>query len=603
MDDDDYNPKNRTKNASILSSLNNNFEARLQQAQVALDSAKLEADKALIPILDKMKYRKKIITTEKVIHRFSLILTYPYLMHQAISHEDYIEAIRIYNKIQNIPSNISLLTVLRQVKEISGNIIQILQEGCLEALKQNSSDVLMIKKYSQILSMILNTESYRNHLRNCYLEKLQYVSNCVKAIYVDFIDFLRAIDMKSQLVSNTSYSIENLKKIRELFNFTSIDSSQSNSLFTSKQDSEFVLEEEFSTLLSYDSTLTSDHSNGNPSQDNFTQHTYDGYNGRFIFIYKLLNLLQTWVPCLQLLASEISTPSNKVPNTFIQTIDSNAKGKNVKSKDNPTKSLCGLISSLSHILNCLIRGQLSYENVSCFMELVDASLSGNKINRDKSLIVKSEAEVANALLLPCHSGELPEACHYLIVQDIIQVHDSLEAILSIQIQSNPPEADRLYTSNMFYEPMTILRDLSHEGEISITQRIMNRLSAFIVQKFASMHPSKSLSDQYIISHLPLQQLSSYQLGYFEAHTLSFLKLLKSGLYKLKVMIKRPQWVRSIVLLGFQRAIQAYLEILRRENSLINEKYRIPTLMESLETQEKLLLHLSDLQSLYKVSSL
>jgi len=73
------NPNANTKTMSADKGLE-----RLRRSQTTLDAAKVEAQRTLAPILERMKQARRIKSAEKVLKRMTAILEYPMRMRTAL---------------------------------------------------------------------------------------------------------------------------------------------------------------------------------------------------------------------------------------------------------------------------------------------------------------------------------------------------------------------------------------------------------------------------------------------------------------------------------------------------------------------------------------
>lgn len=79
------NPSANTKTMSADKGLE-----RLRRSQTTLDAAKVEAQRTLAPILERMKQARRIKSAEKVLKRMTAILEYPMRMRTALEKGEFV---------------------------------------------------------------------------------------------------------------------------------------------------------------------------------------------------------------------------------------------------------------------------------------------------------------------------------------------------------------------------------------------------------------------------------------------------------------------------------------------------------------------------------
>lgn len=213
-----------------------------------------------------MRRSRKIRSAEKVLHRLSTILEYPYRMKKSLEREDYGDVINMYQRIINIPSS-SSLHILQRIRESADGIMRDAKSKCVELLKQASTDVDILLRHAKILRDLEGEESFRENLRQCFYHQCIHVYNEFVSIVDGFSDealkeYKHSQDVRQAAAGDKKLSNQQESNLRsferdimqELLRKASSSKQGGASLFdTSRNYSKFVDDERYGDPDSFDS--------------------------------------------------------------------------------------------------------------------------------------------------------------------------------------------------------------------------------------------------------------------------------------------------------------------------------------------------------------
>ena len=162
-------------------------EEKLQKAKRTLDTAKIEAQSTLAPILERMKNSRKIRNAEKVLKRMSHLLEYPYKMRQALNRGDLSEVVSLYQRIQAMPSSSSALRLLTRVKDAAEVVIGDLKGICVEVLLKPNTDYMALLRHGKLILDLEGNAAYIAILRRSLLRHVAHVVATVKQLKTKFL--------------------------------------------------------------------------------------------------------------------------------------------------------------------------------------------------------------------------------------------------------------------------------------------------------------------------------------------------------------------------------------------------------------------------------
>eukprot|EP01034_Spumella_vulgaris_P022488 gene22488-28616_t len=152
---------------------------KLKKAQTTLDLAKLEAQSTLAPILERMKQSRRVKNAEKVLRRMSAILEHPQKMRMALDRGDLQEVVLIYQRVQAIPTTISL-RILQRVKTAADSLVAEMKRQLLVSLLTPSTNHHMLLRYCKILLDLDGPQAYLDVLRQCIIRQILHFVELIK---------------------------------------------------------------------------------------------------------------------------------------------------------------------------------------------------------------------------------------------------------------------------------------------------------------------------------------------------------------------------------------------------------------------------------------
>lgn len=155
---------------------------RLKRSQATLDAAKVEAQRTLAPILERMKQSRRIKSAEKVLKRMTAILEYPVRMRTALDRGDLSEVVAIYQRVQAVPTSSSSLRILHKIKEAAGLVVTDLKKQCFTALMSPNANYATLLRYGKIWLDLEGEVSYYELLRQSMIRQVLHFLERIKDI-------------------------------------------------------------------------------------------------------------------------------------------------------------------------------------------------------------------------------------------------------------------------------------------------------------------------------------------------------------------------------------------------------------------------------------
>ena len=155
---------------------------RLKRSQATLDAAKIEAQRTLAPILERMKHSRRIKSAEKVLKRMTAILEYPVRMRAALDRGDLAEVVAIYQRVQAVPTSSSSLRILHKIKEGAGVVVSELKKQCFTHMMSPSANYTSLLHYGKIWLDLEGEASYYELLRQCLIRQVLHFIDRLKEI-------------------------------------------------------------------------------------------------------------------------------------------------------------------------------------------------------------------------------------------------------------------------------------------------------------------------------------------------------------------------------------------------------------------------------------
>lgn len=172
---------NTTGGPSVISSADKGLE-RLKRSQATLDAAKVEAQRTLAPILERMKQSRRIKSAEKVLKRMTALLEYPMRMRTALERGDLSEVVSIYQRVQAVPTSSSSLRILHKIKEAAAVVIAELKKQCFTQLMAPNANYATLLRYGKIWMDLEGEGSYYELLRQCMIRQVLHFMEKIKEI-------------------------------------------------------------------------------------------------------------------------------------------------------------------------------------------------------------------------------------------------------------------------------------------------------------------------------------------------------------------------------------------------------------------------------------
>lgn len=153
---------------------------RLKKSKITLDAAKVEAQRTLAPILERMKQSRRIKSAEKVLRRMSAILEYPIRMRMALDRGEYEEVVSINQRVQSMPISSNSLRILSKVKAACAVVIADLKKHCYVNLLSPSANHNALLRYGKIWMDLEGEGSYYEMLRQCLIRQVLHFTERMK---------------------------------------------------------------------------------------------------------------------------------------------------------------------------------------------------------------------------------------------------------------------------------------------------------------------------------------------------------------------------------------------------------------------------------------
>jgi hypothetical protein len=182
---EDLNKKSRQSSgpgATAGGGLTDKGLERLKRSQTTLDAAKVEAQRTLAPILERMKQSRRIKSAEKVLRRMTAILEYPVRMRTALDRGDLSEVVAIYQRVQAVQTSSSSLRILHKIKEAAGLVVADLKKQCFVAMLAPNANYNTLLRYGKIWMDLEGEGSYYELLRQCMIRQVLHFVERIKEL-------------------------------------------------------------------------------------------------------------------------------------------------------------------------------------------------------------------------------------------------------------------------------------------------------------------------------------------------------------------------------------------------------------------------------------
>ena len=477
-------------------------ETRLIRAQISLNKAKVEAQKTLAPILDRMKKNKQIKSADQVLRRLATTLEYPNKMKQSLADCDYEEVVSIYQRVLSIPAGTSLQRILKKVRETADDLAHQVKKTCIDRMLREEPNFDTLLRFAKILESMEGKKSYIACLHQCFSKQLQYFSKEMMVLHAKYIDKLMYLNVNATELSSLKSKHSTLYKtyVEEGINYIftdsrgqgeSIDRNSIVSIAGSNRLS--VVNRDTNAQYSLDAASDEErdelteqvfHEEENDDVSKLIDYNMNTHQLLFSFLRMkqlkdIIDVMFKWFHCLNRLCNLITTETDLQAASIVAT-NPGKKSVNVKVKSSAvapssashavkkdgnksTRQFSATILKCSEIVNQVIFGYKTAPVV-----LPDAD---NKAAVDVTIV---ELFTHNEFL----RRELPEIYHVKAVQEVSEWYTLLELMLSNNRNRRGTTTSELTKDNMYFDSLQIFRSLSQEGEISMTNRILLRLLRF-----------------------------------------------------------------------------------------------------------------------------
>lgn len=379
-------------------------------------------------------------------------------------------------------------------------------------------------------------------------------------------------------------------------------------------------------------------------------------NSRLAHIIGLSDALVHWIPCLYRIAIEIETISNASMLNSGSIMGRSAVGLFSRGTMKPSKIIGILLEACAEVLRQSIFG-LSHNPNNVFADMVstvgrinkgtntfefankplssNVSNNSNGSNSDTGGIDaearnsqelgddginttsgengEDESIIEGVIAVPPYSSALSEPHQSNMVKEIGDLYETLESILTSSEEQIQQQAQS--SNGVFFDSLSLLRELAVEGEVCIAQRVIDRYCTLVNELFDENILQRMTNQQIMRRNNALKILSSdfqfqqsndanynnylnisnpnknsrsgtsnnnnnasrnskyqqnvelYSAGRIEVMSQNFEKLSLRCLEKLSKAIRRPDWVGSTVVMGFENAFTSFSEIIRREHTV------------------------------------
>lgn len=162
-------------------------ETRLNNAQKCLESAKVDTQRVLAPIMASMKKNRRIRNADQVLRRLASTLEYPHKMRQALDKGNLEDVISIYQRVQALPAN-SSLRILGRVKESSEAVAADLKNICIAKLNTPNPSFKELLRHAKILEDMDGIQSFVDNVKQSFNVQLSRFHNLIDELFEGFVN-------------------------------------------------------------------------------------------------------------------------------------------------------------------------------------------------------------------------------------------------------------------------------------------------------------------------------------------------------------------------------------------------------------------------------
>jgi hypothetical protein len=478
-------------------------ETRLLRAQISLDKAKVEAQRTLAPILDRMKKAKQIKSADQVLRRLATTLEYPNKMKQSLADGDYEEVISIYQRVSSIPAGTSLQRILKKVRETADDIANQVKKMCIERMLREEPNFDTLLRFTKILESMEGKKSYLAYLHQCFAKQLQYFSKEMTILHTKYVDKLLYLNVNATELSSLKSKQSTLYRsyIEEGINYVLTDSRgqgepiDRNSIVSfAGGNRSSVVHRDNNPQYSFDASSDEErdelteqvfHEEENDDVSKLIDYNMNTHQLLFSFLRMkqlkdVIDVMFKWFHCLNRLCNLITSETDQ-QGAGASSAVAGKKGLNDKLKSSATAS-----SSASQ--GAKKDGNKSTRQFSATMikcsEIVNQLIFGYKAapvvlsDADHKAVVDDGTAVELFVHNEFLRKELPEVYYVKAVQEVSEWYTLLELMLSNSRSKRGVHSLELTKDNIYYDSLEIFRSLSQEGEISMTKRTLSKLLRF-----------------------------------------------------------------------------------------------------------------------------
>eukprot|EP01035_Chromulina_nebulosa_P017254 gene17254-22785_t len=435
-------------------------------------------------------------------------------------------------------------------------------------------------RYSKLLREIESEDSYKEYMRISYVKQYNYLIDVLTYITCQFKQC--AIDNYQTPVNKIINWYNGLYsgRFREDSRNIQPENKNDNSVI------EILVNENIDSLISFISSIletsTTSYKDNQLAKEigvsEFDQLALSSVLIRLNHISSIIKCLEAWIPAIYRILIDLTTQSTS-SNSSVLFVNSFAARYNQMSVLNrgglqPTKIFSKCLSVCSDVIKQVITGYVNIpgggivdiliknhldfpvdKSIDFSDSLIDPKLDSNKIviKIEKPLDLKDNPLGLKVLSSASYSTLLPDLIHMIIVRDVRDLLESFESLISSTdiAQSKGGAAMNWLSSNsIYFESLSTLRDISKEGELLIANYILDKMIEGIPVSYNELSSSNYTNDTR-----PLGQERAVKV--FEDGIINCLNTLKS-------VLKRPDWVSSVVVDGCVKACEQFVDLISQQ---------------------------------------
>lgn len=306
---------------------------------------------------------------------------------------------------------------------------------------------------------------------------------------------------------------------------------------------------------------------------------------RLTYMEKFGDIVETWLPCLFLLAETHQQSSvgivqesklRKISGAILKAIGDKkgVGGGGKRDASNLTRVLGQSLSLISDMIRQAVFG-FAGEIITPSSAQKKAALSIFKAKKQE------ESDSSESVLSQSVFGlVLPEPYFARSINQVTDLYDTIETclmkskvfkpLIDEKIPKNAGNVDNLAElethmspTNAYYDSLAVMRTMSKDGEISLASKVMIRLLNYFSNVLENTYRIDDSSKQIdVVTKMPQFGLKVASKT-AEIATKELETLLSKGLNKIPLRLRRPDWISNCIHVGIRNLFKAFVTYLKR----------------------------------------